>query len=424
MLAFLEHCYSVTPGSPIHEAARDCYLEHSKNQSFRDVFRSFSWIQGIVETPNEYHIACGGSETVKQHWLHRENSFGFECVLINGKYEPSLSQLPDGVVFLPLNQARSMFSTFLHSFSVHTHPLAFLNAVCAKDEGVVIYVPEYMQVSEPLCVRHVSLPISEDEHVVYSPKIVVIMGREASAEINVYHHTELDRGSTYSQAIVNGVTELFIAEKAELSLTMFPKYISEEKFSWTHVVTVEENGSCCVIQNLLESVQGYGWFDNIFSMVGKGAYAESLVAALSTRKTWVRNLMDHDAEATTSRQDIKSILNSGEFIFEGGIRITSQGIFSCAEQNHRTLLLCDEARVSTFPRLEILADDVKASHGATVGPLDPKQVFYMRSRGMTKEEAQKKLVQGFLSVQPSAEAFPKLIAMKESHKCHSDFPHA
>ncbi|EPJ23147.1 hypothetical protein CP08DC60_1084B, partial [Chlamydia psittaci 08DC60] len=109
------------------------------------------------------------------------------------------------------------------------------------------------------------------------------------------------------------------------------------------------------------------------------------------------------------------------FLFEGGIHITSQGVFSDAYQKHDTLLLSDDACVTTFPRLEILTDDVKASHGAAVGPLDPQQIFYMQSRGMTREEAQKKLVQGFLSIEPGQEAFPKLSEQLQSQEITKEY---
>ncbi|MEF9496757.1 Fe-S cluster assembly protein SufD [Chlamydia sp. 04-14] len=408
MLSFLEHSCPIAKDSPVHQATRVCYEKHFQSESFKEIFRSFSWLKDLAQSPEKYHIAHGGSETAKQHWLHHENSLSCECILINGKYEPSLSQLPEGVLSMSLKDAQSVFSTFIQRYDVDTQPLAFLNAVCSQEEGVVIYIPEEFQVSELLSIRHICFPTSQDDRVIYSPKIILILGKQSSCSVQISHHTERESGVAESFAIVNGVTEVFVSEGAELSLTMLPKYINEERISWSHIATIEEQGACSIAQHLLEDAGGYGWFDNTFSMIGNNSHGESLVSVLSPKKTWVRNLMHHDAESTTSRQNIKSILYSGHFLFEGGIHVTSRGIFTDAYQKHDTLLLSDNARVTTFPRLEILTDDVKASHGATVGPLDARQIFYMQSRGMTREEAQKKLVRGFLSIEPSLEHFPKL----------------
>lgn len=97
------------------------------------------------------------------------------------------------------------------------------------------------------------------------------------------------------------------------------------------------------------------------------------------------------------------------FCLKGGIKITPQGEYANAYQRHDTLLLDDQARVSTYPRLEILTDEVKASHGATVGSMDEKLLFYMRSRGLPLKLARERLVQGFLkSLTPTPETFPRL----------------
>ncbi|UWF54743.1 SufD family Fe-S cluster assembly protein [Chlamydia psittaci] len=421
MLGFLEHTLPIVKDSPIHQAAQAYYEKYSQLESFKAIFRSYPWFKNLAQSPEDYHIANGGSETAKQHWLHHENSLSCECILINGKYESSLSQLPEGVLSMTLKEARSIFSTFIKKYTLNTHPLAFLNSVCAQEEGVVIYVPEEFQVSEPICIRHICSPTSRSDKVIYSPRIIVIVGKHSSCRVFVSHHTERESGVAESFAIVNGLTEVFVSEGAELSLMMQPKYINEERISWAHIVTIEEQGACSIHQHLQEHVDGYGWFDNTFSMIGNRAHGESLVSTLSPKKTWVRNMMYHDAEGTTSRQNIKSILSSGHFLFEGGIHITSQGVFSDAYQKHDTLLLSDDACVTTFPRLEILTDDVKASHGAAVGPLDPQQIFYMQSRGMTREEAQKKLVQGFLSIEPGQEAFPKLSEQMQSQEITKEY---
>ncbi|WP_100934452.1 Fe-S cluster assembly protein SufD [Candidatus Chlamydia corallus] len=402
MLVSIETFSSIASGSPVHKAAEACYTQYSKRTSSREVLSSFSWVQELSVFPDRYSLATGASELIKQHWLHSNHSLAFECILINGKYEPSLSQLPEGVIVCGIDEARVSLSAFMQAFDINKHPLAFLNAVCSADRGVVIYIPEEMQTNDPIFVRHISFPTVSDHEVIFSPRIIVILGERASAQIQISHHVDLEGGGS-NKTIVNGVTELFVGEGAELTLFMIPKYSEEDRLSWSSIATIEKDATCVITQNFLEDCHGFGWFDNTWYIVGEKGQAKSLVLVQSPKKTWVNNLMHHDAQETVSRQHIKSILYSGHFLFEGTISISSQGELSDAYQKHDTLLLTPEARVSTFPRLEIETDEVRASHGATVGPLDAQQIFYMRSRGMTEREAQEKLIQGFLKQGISSE---------------------
>ncbi|WP_201456544.1 SufD family Fe-S cluster assembly protein [Chlamydia sp. 17-3921] len=406
MLAFVENFSSIIPGSSVHKAVQECYELHSQNESFREIFRNFSWIKDLAEAPENYGYAHGSSEMMKQQLLHK-HSLAFECVLINGKFEPSLSQLPEGVFAYPLEEASSSFSTFMRQFNVEEHPLAFINAEGSLQGGVVFYIPEGEIIDEQIFIRHITFPSAGKQKILFLPKIIIVLGCKACARIHVSHHVESDN-RTPRETIVNGVTEVFVSKNAEIILSMASEYAKEDQFCWSHIATIEEQGSCMIMENLLKDISGSGLFNNTFYMVGDQAHSESLVTIKSPKKTWVKNLMYHDAIETTSRQNIKSILCSGEFFFEGSISITPQGKLSDAYQKHDTLLLSDSAKVSTFPRLEILTDDVKASHGATVGPLDPNQIFYMRSRGMTLEEAQAKLIKGFFAAQPPVDAFPQL----------------
>lgn len=406
----LEHGSPLVRDSAVHQAAQECCLpQYSAKLNARDVF---SWVQDLAENPEIYRLARRASETAKQRWLHHPDSLSCACMLINGKYESSLSQLPEGIVAMSLREARTMFPAFIQTYRAD-QPLAFLNAVCSQDDGVVLYVPDGMQLCETLRIRHVCTTLFQDDHVMYSPRVILIVGRHASCRVLFSHHKERNSGESVSSAIVNGLIELYVSEGAELTCTMEAQCVHEERVSWSQLVTVHERGSCSLHQDLLGGMQGYGWFDNRFHLIGEHAYAESLVSILSPKKTWVNNLMLHDAASTASRQTIKSILHEGDFAFEGGIHISPKGMYSDAYQRHDALLLHDDAHVSTFPRLEILTDDVKASHGATVGPLDTQQLFYMRSRGMSYEEAQAKLIEGFLLLSPSVERFPRLLACQD-----------
>jgi Fe-S cluster assembly protein SufD len=106
----------------------------------------------------------------------------------------------------------------------------------------------------------------------------------------------------------------------------------------------------------------------------------------------------HDAPATVSRQTVKNVLTGrSRGVFQGKIEVSRVAQKTDGYQMNQALLLSPEAEIDSKPQLEIYADDVKCSHGATVGELDPDQLFYLRSRGVGEAEARSLLVRAFLN---------------------------
>ncbi|MCW3476458.1 Fe-S cluster assembly protein SufD [Limobrevibacterium gyesilva] len=106
----------------------------------------------------------------------------------------------------------------------------------------------------------------------------------------------------------------------------------------------------------------------------------------------------HDAPATASRQTVKNVLTGhARGVFQGKIEVARVAQKTDGYQMNQALLLSPDAEIDSKPQLEIYADDVKCSHGATVGDLDPDQLFYLRSRGVAQAEARSILVRAFLS---------------------------
>ncbi len=109
-------------------------------------------------------------------------------------------------------------------------------------------------------------------------------------------------------------------------------------------------------------------------------------------------VVTHDAPATTSRQTVKNVLTGqSRGVFQGKIEVSRIAQKTDGYQMNQALLLSPQAEIDSKPQLEIYADDVKCSHGATVGELDPDQLFYLRSRGVPEAEARSILVRAFLS---------------------------
>jgi Fe-S cluster assembly protein SufD len=109
-------------------------------------------------------------------------------------------------------------------------------------------------------------------------------------------------------------------------------------------------------------------------------------------------VVTHDAPATTSRQTVKNVLTGqSRGVFQGKIEVSRIAQKTDGYQMNQALLLSAQAEIDSKPQLEIYADDVKCSHGATVGELDPDQLFYLRSRGVPEAEASSILVRAFLN---------------------------
>ena len=109
-------------------------------------------------------------------------------------------------------------------------------------------------------------------------------------------------------------------------------------------------------------------------------------------------IVTHDAPTTSSRQTVKNVLTGhARGVFQGKIKVARVAQKTDGYQMNQTLLLSRDAEINCKPQLEIYADDVKCSHGATVGELDADQLFYLRSRGVPAEQARNILVRAFLS---------------------------
>ena len=135
-------------------------------------------------------------------------------------------------------------------------------------------------------------------------------------------------------------------------------------------------------------------------MAGAGAALTLNAAQLldGTRHADITTVVRHEAPGCSSRQTVKNVITGrAHGVFQGKIAVARAAQRTDGYQMNQALLLSDQAAVDSKPELEIFADDVKCSHGATVGALDPEQLFYLRSRGVPRQEARAILVRAFLA---------------------------
>jgi Fe-S cluster assembly protein SufD len=126
------------------------------------------------------------------------------------------------------------------------------------------------------------------------------------------------------------------------------------------------------------------------TIIGVGFLNKDTTAQLHT-------IQHHQARETTSNLLVKAVLtDSASFVYDGAIRVEKEGQKTNAYQRNENLVLSEGSDVLTKPSLEILADDVRCTHGATVGTIDPEQQFMLQSRGLSIEQAHQLIAEGFL----------------------------
>jgi len=315
-------------------------------------------------------------------------------LVLNGFYYSSdqNGKLPEGIIICSLNEASLKYP---HLFEKHyakyadtsIDGLVALNTLFAHD-GVFIYVPKNTVINEPLQIINLSY---SSKNLRITRRNLLVFEDHVTANIVVCDHT-----LSPQSFLTNSLTEIYTGEDASIS------------YDWLQ----NENGQSTHINNLfihqaansrfgssIVSLHG-GLIRNNFYAVQKGQHSETNLNGLflCDDKQHVANyvLVDHASPNCTSNQLFKGILDDeATGSFNGKILVRPDAQKIQAYQKNNNILLSSAARMNTKPHLEIYADDVKCSHGATVGQLDYEAMFYLRSRGISEEEARHLLMYAF-----------------------------
>jgi Fe-S cluster assembly protein SufD len=295
-------------------------------------------------------------------------------VFINGAYNASLSTPPD---FL------SSFATVAEASSL---PLAIINAEHARD-GITLTVPDGVDAGALLLVSHASAQTP----IAFHPRHRITLGTGAKLTIievatgqGVYWH--------------NPVTDISLHENAVLAHYRLQDE-GEEAF---HLATIRAKIAAGAAYESFSAVIGAKLSRAEFhaTLMGPGGKTHLNAAQLlgGHQHGDFTSIVAHDAPNCSSRQTVKSVLDGhARGVFQGRIEVARPAQKTDGYQMNQALLLSDTAEIDIKPELEIFADDVKCSHGATIGALDPEQIFYLRSRGIPEQEARAMLIRAFLT---------------------------
>ncbi|HSM87313.1 MAG TPA: Fe-S cluster assembly protein SufD [Candidatus Limnocylindrales bacterium] len=326
---------------------------------------------------------------------------GFVCrlVFVNGRFARELSQLPalpGGVAITGLAEAISA-----NPKGVEQHLGQYLN--CQRDsfaalntafmeDGIYVHVPRGTILAQPVYVLYISVP--GDVPAVEHPRNLIVVEENSQATI-VEDYVTLQNGGAAS-SFSNAATELVAAPNAVVSHYMIVRQ-SDESYNVSTLRIQQGRSSNVSTHSLLLSS---ALARNNVHPVLAGEGAECLINGLfmANGREHMDNymLVEHAAPHCNSRQFYNGILNGhGHGVFHGRIIVHKDAQKTDAKQTNRNLLLSDEAQIDTKPQLEIYADDVKCTHGATIGQVEENALFYLRSRGLDENAARHLLLLAF-----------------------------
>jgi Fe-S cluster assembly protein SufD len=332
------------------------------------------------------------AEVLKSH-IYPECQ-GSVIVFVNGHFSRSLSQLSPKLVLCSLSEASRTYGTFLNnqwakSLKEETDPFAALNTALHRD-GAFLYIPPKTVLDQPIQVLH--LIDTQDRPMFLMPRLHIFVGGQSQVEI--LSTQAILSGNSYG---INQVVDFAIEEEAHVQYSQIIFDEPEDLWHFEALRAVLKRNSTLKTVN---ATNGSGTVRNDYRVALTGENAEALLNGIwmlkDQREAHCHVLMDHQAPYCRSLQLFKGILDDNSHSsFEGKILVRQPAQKTEAFQLNNNLLLSDRAMAESKPNLEIFADDVKASHGATVGQLDKEQLFYMKTRGFSNQEAKKFLVFGF-----------------------------
>lgn len=324
-----------------------------------------------------------------QPYVHPE-MMATRQVFVNGFHAPHAScatALPAGVRFFPISTA-SEACRLLGTLGEGA-PDLFEDLNTARfTEGAVLLVPQNVRVEVPLHLLFLNRPAGEGALPAVFPRVLVALDRGAELELVEEHHGE---GAYLSCPVV----EIRVAEGAVLRHERIQRE-SPEAFHFGALKAEVARGGQYHSRTLSFGGRLSRQRPRVRLAEGAEATLDGLALLGGQQVADTHSFLHHAEPHGTSRQLHKCVVDGqARAVFNGQVRVAPGAQVTDAQQQSRNLLLSEKARVDTKPQLEIYADDVKCSHGAAVGQLDPDELFYLQSRGLTPEDARNLLTYGF-----------------------------
>lgn len=377
--------------------AWDQYLSIGLPSAKTEVFRYIP-LKLLLDRPYEISVPTSVSMERISKYIYPECRHSV-LVFVNGHYQEKLSNtssIPTRVVISPLAEAMNTYGTFLNNqwnkfLKEETDPFAIINTALHRD-GLFLYIPPKTLVAAPIQILHII--DNERESTLMMPRLNVFVGS----------HSQVTMASSFavlsasqSHYTINSLTDFAIEEGAHVIQMQAANHETPNAWHLDFVrASLKRNSN---FKNI-HATNGSATVRHDYRVELTGENAEASLNGIwmlhDKREAHTHVLVDHQAPSCRSFQLYKGVVDDmSRSSFEGKIYVRQQAQKTDAFQLNNNLILSDRAQANSKPNLEIFADDVKASHGATVGQLDPEQLFYMKTRGFSEKIAKNLLVHSF-----------------------------
>ncbi|WP_028892185.1 Fe-S cluster assembly protein SufD [Tenacibaculum sp. 47A_GOM-205m] len=329
---------------------------------------------------------------VKKYFIHEIDSY--KIVFVDGKYSSFLSSTThDGkdVCLLSAAFSKDKYKPVIEKYFnkiAKQDNLTSLNTAFAS-EGAFIHIPKNVEVEKPIQI--INFNTGKENAAMLQPRNLIVVEKNAHVQI-IERHQNLNSNAV----LTNSVTEIFtdthatvdyykIQNDNENASLVDNTYIEQQKESTCSVHTFSFGGN--ITRNNLNFYQ-------------KGEHINSILKGITIieGKQHVdhHTLVNHIEPNCESHQDYKGIYGDRSTgVFNGKVIVEKEAQKTNAYQQNNNILISDKATINAKPQLEIFADDVKCSHGCTIGQLDDQALFYMQQRGIPKKEANALLMYAF-----------------------------
>jgi Fe-S cluster assembly protein SufD len=329
---------------------------------------------------------------VKKYFIHDIDTFN--VVFIDGKFASHLSQTThDGIDVCLMSSAltkpkyRLIIENYFNKAATNDS-LASLNTAFSS-EGAYIHIPKNKLVQKPIQI--INFSTGNETATMLQPRNLIVIDENSHVQIIERHQSLTD-----NPVLTNSVTEIFTNKRAivdyykiqndRLNASLIDNtFIKQRQESIASVHTFAFGGK--LVRNNLNFFQEGQRIDSTLkgiTIIGDNQHVDH------------NTLVHHIEPNCESHQDYKGIFDeSATGVFNGKIIVEKEAQKTNAFQANNNILISDKANINTKPQLEIFADDVKCSHGCTIGQLDESAMFYMRSRGIPEKEAKALLMYAF-----------------------------
>lgn len=365
--------------------------------------RSESWrytnVTRIAQT--DFHLARDASRRPTRDELEALAFPVFACslyVFVNGRFAPELSSprspaqgiRVESLADVLLRSPGCVEPHLARHADFEEQAFVALNSAFL-DDGAFVQIPAHAEAAGPIHVVHLSIP--GPEPLVSHPRTLIVVERGSRAAV-LEDYVSLGTGTLFT----NAVSEIVVGEGAHLEHVK----LQREGDAVLHVgaLHLRQDRDSRLVSHSISLGAALARHDIVAALDAEGADCtlNGLYAAADGQHVDHQTTLDHARPRGTSRELYKGVLaGSARGVFNGRVIVRADAQHTDSRQTNKNLLLSRDAEVNSKPQLEIAADDVKCSHGSSIGSLDEDALFYLRARGLAEPEARVLLTRAFAS---------------------------